>query len=173
MSVCAHAHDPNARTPPAAPSNGSIAIWTRQFDSGTSPRARRALASLRGRGRRGLCLSALTRSRDVSVVYEAWFRVHAVRIPFFRLLLKKAVHGLEEESWIRFLSRTTDAVAMPGSLPGRPRRPSHCFSTQVWARAPGGWPHLRARFPSANAASQAPFAAISRTKCNIFHRLDR
>ena len=118
-------------------------------------------------------LGALTRIRDVSVVYEAWFRVHAVRIPFFRLLLKKAVHGLEEESWIRFLSRTTDAVATPRSLlPGRrPRRPSHCFSTQVQARAPDGWPHLRARFPSANAASRAPFAAISRTECNIFHRL--
>ena len=27
-----------------------------------------------------------------------------VPIPFFRLLLKKAVHGPEEESWIRFLS---------------------------------------------------------------------
>ena len=43
---------------------------------------------------------------------------YSVHIPFFRLLLKKAVYGPEEESWIQFLSRILNAVTVPGCLPG-------------------------------------------------------
>jgi len=93
----------------------------------------------------------------------------SVHIPFFRLLLKKAVHGPEEESWIRFLSRITNAVTVPRGLPGCLCCPSHCFFIQVQARAaavhamPTAYPS-----PGNYMAFWAPFATVWDTECEGF-----